>query len=58
MSSIAKKHKAKNSYLYNGGEKPDGTRIKRIQYFTKQERLQAKKRVQKISEEVLPETEE
>ena len=43
MSSVNKKNKAKNSYLYNGGEKPNGMRLKRIQYFTKQDRIRLKK---------------
>ena len=47
MSSINKKHKAKNSYIYNGGEKPDGMKLKKIQYFTKQDRLRSKNEVRK-----------
>ena len=43
MSSQNKKRKAKNSYIFNGGEKPDGRRLKRIQYYTKQDRLRNKR---------------
>ena len=38
MSSQNKKNKAKNSYMINGGEKNNGSRYKRFQYFTKQDR--------------------
>lgn len=37
MASENKKRKARNSYLYNGGEKHDG-KMKRIMYFTKRQR--------------------
>ena len=46
MTSVNKKHKAKNSYLHNGGEKNDGGHCKRLQYFTKQDR----KRLNKTAE--------
>ncbi len=45
MGSLAKKKKAKNSYIYNGGEKNDGMRMKRVQYFTKQDRNRIKNEV-------------
>ena len=38
MTSLNKKNKAKNSYIINGGEKNKGSRYKRLQYFTKQDR--------------------
>lgn len=37
MASENKKHKAKNSYLNNGGDKLDD-KMKRIMYFTKRQR--------------------
>ena len=43
MTSINKKHKAKNSFIMNGGEKPNGLKLKRVQYFTKQDRNKNKK---------------
>lgn len=42
MASINKKKKAKNSYIYNSGEKLDG-RYKRIFYFTKRDRIRNNK---------------
>lgn len=42
MASENKKRKAKNSYLYNGGDKHD-EKMKRIMYFTKRKRSQNKK---------------
>lgn len=45
MPSENKKKKAKNSYMYNGGMKPDGLKLKRIQYYTKQDRLIAKRQI-------------
>ncbi len=42
MTSKNKKRKAKNSYLYNGGDKIDG-KMKRIMYFTKRQRENNKK---------------
>ena len=42
MTSISKKKKAKNSFIYNGGEKNNGMKLKRIQYYTKQDRLRNK----------------
>lgn len=38
MASESKKNKAKNSYLHNGGDKKSNVKIKRIMYFTKQQR--------------------
>ncbi len=43
MASENKKRKAKNSYIMNGGMKNKGMKMKRIQYFTKQDRLYNKK---------------
>lgn len=43
MASQNKKKKAKNSFIYNGGEKPDNLKLKRVQYFTKQNRNNNKK---------------
>lgn len=37
MSSQNKKNKARNSYLYNGGDKIDG-HMKRCLYYTKRQR--------------------
>lgn len=37
MSSEAKKRKARNSFMYNGGEKADN-KMKRINYYKKQDR--------------------
>lgn len=42
MASENKKNKARNSYLYNGGEKHD-CKMKRFMYFTKQQRNKNKK---------------
>ena len=41
MASQNKKRKAKNSYLYNGGDKLDG-KMKRIMYYTKRQRKKLK----------------
>lgn len=38
MASENKKRKARNSYLYNGGDKHD-CKMKRIMYFTKRQRV-------------------
>ena len=38
MTSQNKKNKGNNSYIYNGGHKPNGYRCKRLQFFTKQDR--------------------
>ena len=43
MSSVSKKKKARNSFLHNGGEKPNGLKLKRVQYFTKQDRARGKR---------------
>lgn len=51
MASEAKKKKAKNSYIYNGGMKSkrfDGDRFqgnKRVDYYTSSDRQQLKKGV-------------
>lgn len=42
MASENKKRKARNSYLYNGGDKCD-KKMKRIMYFTKRHRNKNKK---------------
>lgn len=42
MASQNKKNKARNSYLYNGGDKSD-MKMKRIMYFTKRQRNNMKK---------------
>lgn len=47
MASENKKRKAKNSFIFNGGEKPNGMKLKRTQYYTKQDRLVAKKNLRK-----------
>lgn len=52
MASQAKKNKARNSYIYNGGEKPDDLKLKRTQYYVKQNRLHAKKATQRAYKEV------
>ncbi len=45
MASENKKRKAKNSYLYNGGDKVDN-KIKGLTYFTKRQRNKSKKMAQ------------
>ena len=47
MSSTSKKHKAKNSYIHNGGEKNtlDQWKMKRVAYFTKSDRILNKKKL-------------
>ena len=47
MASENKKRKAKNSFIYNGGEKntTEGWKLKRICYFTKADRLLNKRRL-------------
>lgn len=42
MASRNKKHKAKNSYILNGGEKCD-VKQKRVMYYTKRKRNNSKK---------------
>lgn len=44
MASENKKRKARNSYLYNGGDKCD-KKMKRIMYFTKRQRNKNKEAV-------------
>ena len=46
MASNAKKNKAKNSYMLNGGDKSD-LKLKRLMYFTKRKRNQLKEEVRK-----------
>jgi len=43
MSSQSKKNKARNSFMMNGGEKQD-SKIKRINYFKKRDRVRLNKR--------------
>jgi len=38
MTSVNKKKKAKNSYLFGGAEKCQGIKMKRVMYFTKADR--------------------
>lgn len=57
MASKNKKNKAKNSYIYNGGEKNDGSHCKRLYYFTKQDRIKIKKECENNYDE-LKETKE
>ncbi len=49
MASVNKKHKAKNSFLYNGNEK-QRTKLKRIAYFVKADRLDAKRAIRNLEE--------
>ena len=51
MASNNKKNKAKNSYLYNGGDKYD-IKIKRITYFTKRQRNKLKTELRKLMEDL------
>ena len=44
MTSQNKKKKAKNSYIYNGGEKDD-IKLKRVKYYNKRQRNEIKARV-------------
>lgn len=46
LSSESKKRKARNSFLFNGGEKMD-TKLKRINYFKKRDRIRNKREAQK-----------
>lgn len=46
MCSENKKRKGKNSFLLNGGEKND-TKLKRINYFKKRDRIRNKREAQK-----------
>ena len=41
MTSENKKRKARNSYMYNGGEK-DSTKLRRVNYFKKRDRKRNK----------------
>ena len=42
MTSQNKKKKARNSYLYNGGEK-DTIKLKRVKYYNKRQRKEIRK---------------
>lgn len=45
VASENKKRKAKNSFMYNGGEKED-FKMKRIMYFNKRQRNELKKHLE------------
>ncbi len=47
MCSVNKKHKARNSFLYNGNEK-QRVKLKRIGYFVKADRLDIKREVKNL----------
>ena len=49
MASKSKQRKARNSFIYNGGEKNtvEEWKLKRIAYFTKADRLLNKRRLRK-----------
>lgn len=51
MASKNKKNKAKNSFLYNGGEK-DTIKLKRIKYYNKRQRNEIKKEAIRQEEEL------
>lgn len=51
MASKNKKNKAKNSFLYNGGEK-DTIKLKRIKYYNKKQRNKIKKETIRLEEEL------
>ncbi|MBQ2856716.1 MAG: hypothetical protein IJE78_06270 [Bacteroidaceae bacterium] len=38
MASVAKKHKARNSFLYNGNEAQKVKKLKRVAYYIKADR--------------------
>ena len=44
MASENKKRKARNSYIYNGGAKSKGDKLKRLYYYTKQDRVRNRPR--------------
>ncbi len=48
MASQNKKNKAKNSYLYNGNEAQKIHKMKRIAYYIKADRLEAKKELRQL----------
>lgn len=51
MASKNKKNKAKNSFLYNGGEK-DTIKLKRVKYYNKKQRNKIKKETIRLEEEL------
>lgn len=51
MASQNKKKKAKNSYIYNGGEK-DTMKFKRLMYFNKKLRNKIKQDAKKMVNEM------
>lgn len=48
MASKNKKRKAKNSFLYNGAEKQEPVKLKRIMYYNKVTRNNIKKEVRTV----------
>ena len=42
MASVSKKHKARNSFLYNGNESQKVKKLKRVAYYIKADRQSAK----------------
>ena len=46
MASKNKKNKARNSYLHNGNEAQHIRKLKRIAYYTKADRVRAKKEME------------
>lgn len=46
MSSESKKRKARNSYMYNGGEKTS-VKLRRINYYKKRDRVRINREVAK-----------
>lgn len=55
MASKSKQRKARNSFIYNGGEKNtvEEWKLKRIAYFTKADRLLNKRRLRKEQSEAI-----
>lgn len=49
MTSQNKKNKARNSYIYNGGEK-DTIKLKRIKYYNKRQRKEIKAKIRSETE--------
>ncbi len=49
MASENKKRKARNSYLHNGNEALKIKKLKRIAYYIKADRLDAKRSILKMS---------
>ena len=53
MASQNKKNKARNSFIYNGGEKIKDGKLKGMFYFTKALRHRIKDQTRKSEEEML-----